>query len=195
MASKTTVFTVRASAERRRRAVERLSLISVYTSSNGSRTLLSFSTLNTMQVYLPSGDANASYAVYIVAELRDVYGAIASYNMSMMTVRAFVATGSSTIVSFQVMPDRAAIDSFMSLSQQSATQGGSNDAMQMMLYAGDQNTASQMVQSLSQTLNTMSSTSQQAATSGKGKAFENLLTTMCSLEQALYQRRLSKHQV
>jgi hypothetical protein len=38
--------------------------------------------------------------------------------------------------------------------------------MEQILYGGDQNTASELILSLSQVLNTMSSASQQAATSG-----------------------------
>ncbi|UJR27333.1 hypothetical protein I4U23_008626 [Adineta vaga] len=121
-----------------------------YSSTNATRTSIGFTTLNTMDVYLSAGNQNASYVVQIVAEVRDIYGAIASYNLSTITV----------------MPDQSALNSFIVLSQQSSTQGGSNDAIQQVLYAGDQNTASQLVQSLSQTLNTQSSTLQQSATSG-----------------------------
>ena len=64
------------------------------------------------------------------------------------------------------MADQTALTSFMTLSQQASTQGGSNDPIQQALYAGDQNSASQLIQSISTTLNTVSASLQQNATLG-----------------------------
>lgn len=64
------------------------------------------------------------------------------------------------------MPDTVALSSFIQLSQQAMTQGRGGDAIERTLYAGDQNLACQLVGSLSQILNTMGTSTQQAATSG-----------------------------
>ncbi len=39
-----------------------------------------------MQVYLPIGDSNANYAIILIAEIQDIYGAVTSFNFSIITV-------------------------------------------------------------------------------------------------------------
>jgi hypothetical protein len=62
-------------------------LILAYTSTNGSQITIGFTTLSTLQVYLPSGNQNNNYAVQLLAEIRDNYGAISTYNLSTVIVR------------------------------------------------------------------------------------------------------------
>ena len=64
------------------------------------------------------------------------------------------------------MPDNSSITNFIQLTQQSSPVNRSNNDIEKVLYAGDQNTVSQVTLSLSQILNTMSSTIQKSAVSG-----------------------------
>jgi hypothetical protein len=61
------------------------------TSTNGSRTPIGFTTLTSLTVYLPTGDPNADYTIQLSAEIRDIYGAIASWNISTVSVRMFIS--------------------------------------------------------------------------------------------------------
>jgi len=66
----------------------------------------------------------------------------------------------------KVIPDSTALSNFIQLAQKASTQGRGSSAIENILYAGNQNLVCQLVESLSQTLNTMSSNAQQAAVSG-----------------------------
>ena len=55
---------------------------------------------------------------------------------------------------------------FIQLTQQAATQSRGNDGIEKVLYGGDQNLASQVILSLSQTLNSLSSNVQQTSSAG-----------------------------
>ncbi|CAF3607443.1 unnamed protein product [Adineta steineri] len=121
-----------------------------YTTTNGTRTPLGFTSLTSMSAYIPMGDANANYIVRLAVDVSDIYGAITTYNLSSVVT---------------VTLDQTALTSFLTLSQSASTQGGSSNAIQQILYAADQNTASQLITSISQTLNLMSAASQQACIS------------------------------
>ncbi|CAF4570593.1 unnamed protein product [Rotaria sp. Silwood1] len=112
-----------------------------YTSTNNIQIPIGFTTLTNVALYLPIGDSNANYALQLTAEIRDTYGAITSF----------------TLPTVAVIPDNTSLTSFIEITQQSSTQGRTNDPIEKILYAGDQNMASQLVLSLSQTLNSMSS--------------------------------------
>ena len=62
----------------------------VYSSTNGTRNTIAISTLSTMDVYLPPGGQSSNYAVRLVAEIRDTYGAVSYWNISTVTVRSFL---------------------------------------------------------------------------------------------------------
>jgi len=65
-------------------------LILVSTSENSSQTLIAFTTLTSIQVYLPIGDVNANYAIRLTAQIEDIYGAVTSFNFSTITVILFL---------------------------------------------------------------------------------------------------------
>lgn len=65
-------------------------LILVSTSANSSQTLIAFTTLTSIQVYLPIGDVNANYAIRLTAQIQDIYGAVTSFNFSTITVILFL---------------------------------------------------------------------------------------------------------
>lgn len=71
----------------------------------------------------------------------------------------------------KVIPDSTALSNFIQLAQKASTQGRGSSAIENILYAGNQNLVCQLVESLSQTLNTMSSNAQQAAILGLKKQF------------------------
>ncbi|CAM2704890.1 unnamed protein product [Rotaria socialis] len=120
-----------------------------YTSIGSGRILIAFTTLSIVELYLPIGDPNNSYALQVFVEIHDIYDVIATYNLSTITV----------------IPDDAAIMSFIALSQSSATLGTTNNYLERLLYSGNQNMASQLVLSLSQVLNLMYSRALDNATS------------------------------
>jgi len=66
----------------------------------------------------------------------------------------------------KVTADNASIASFLELAQLALTQGRDNSELEKLLYAGDQNTVCQVMSSISQTLNTMSSSIQIVASAG-----------------------------
>jgi hypothetical protein len=72
--------------------------------------------------------------------------------------------------------------SFIQLAQQASTQGSTNDAIEKILYGGDQNLASQIILSLSQTLNSMSAAAEQNAGSGKKKSTFSFLILIFLIE-------------
>ena len=39
------------------------------------------------ELYLPVGDQNNSYVLQLIAEIRDMYGAVTAFNLSLVTVR------------------------------------------------------------------------------------------------------------
>ncbi|CAF1178747.1 unnamed protein product [Adineta steineri] len=123
-----------------------------YTTTNGTRTPLGFTSLTSMSAYIPSGDANANYIVRLSVDISDIYGAVTSYNLSSITVTV----------------DQTALASILALSQSTSTQGGSSNAFLSMLSAADQNTASQLITSIAQTLNAMSADTQATAISSGG---------------------------
>ena len=61
-------------------------MILVSTSANSSQTLIAFTTLTSISVYLPMGDPNANYAIRLTAQIQDIYGAVTSFNLSTITV-------------------------------------------------------------------------------------------------------------
>ncbi len=61
------------------------------TSANASRTPIGFTTLTSLTVYLPTGDPNADYTIQLSAEIRDIYGAITSYDILTVSVRMFIS--------------------------------------------------------------------------------------------------------
>ena len=67
------------------------------------------------------------------------------------------------------MPDNASLSNFYQLAQEAMTQGRGNDPIARIFYAGDQNEVCQVMVSISQMLNTMGSSTQQTAVSGKEK--------------------------
>ncbi|CAF3507643.1 unnamed protein product [Rotaria sordida] len=140
-----------------------------YTSTSTTRILIGFTTLANVAFYLPIGDPNANYALQLTAEIRDVYGAINSYNFSTLTV----------------IPDNGSLTSFIELTQQSSTQSRANNPIERLLYAGDQNTASQLVLSLSQTLNSISSNIRENAALGNIPA-QNLYVAGLSASASSY---------
>ncbi|CAF4044663.1 unnamed protein product, partial [Rotaria sp. Silwood2] len=120
-----------------------------YTSTGSTRIPIGFTTLSNVALYLPIGDPNTNYVLQLMAEIRDIYGAIASFNLPTVAV----------------IPDNSSLTNFIEITQQSSTQGRTNDPIERILYAGDQNTATQVVLSLSQALNSMSSNTQANAVS------------------------------
>jgi hypothetical protein len=70
-------------------------LILVSTSANTSQTLIAFTTLTTISVYLPMGDPNANYAISLSAQIQDIYGAVTSFNFSTITVYLFLILSDS----------------------------------------------------------------------------------------------------
>jgi hypothetical protein len=64
------------------------------------------------------------------------------------------------------MPDNASLSNFIQLAQKALTQGYGSNNIQKILYAGDPNSACQLITSLSQMLNSMGSNTLQSATSG-----------------------------
>ena len=52
--------------------------ILAYRSTNSSRNLVGFTTLQSVELHLPSGDASNNYALRLAAEIRDVHGAVTS---------------------------------------------------------------------------------------------------------------------
>lgn len=61
--------------------------ILAYTSSNSQPILVGFTTLNTIDLYLPIGNASLNYAIQLNAEIRDTNGAVTSFKFSTVTVR------------------------------------------------------------------------------------------------------------
>ncbi|CAM4771183.1 unnamed protein product [Rotaria magnacalcarata] len=120
-----------------------------HTSTGSDRILIAFTTLETVDLYLPIGDQSNSYALQVAVDIRDIYGAITTYNVSTITV----------------IPDDAAIMSFLALSQSSSTFGSTNNPLERLLYSANQNMACQLVLSLSQALNSMYLSSIDNATS------------------------------
>ncbi len=67
--------------------------ILAYTSTNSSRIPIGFTTLTSIEIYLPMGDANNNYALQLTVEIRDIYGATTSFNFSMINVRLLISLG------------------------------------------------------------------------------------------------------
>ncbi|CAF4776011.1 unnamed protein product, partial [Rotaria sp. Silwood2] len=130
-----------------------------YTSTGSTRIPIGFTTLSNVALYLPIGDPNTNYVLQLMAEIRDIYGAIASFNLPTVAV----------------IPDNSSLTNFIEITQQSSTQGRTNDPIERILYAGDQNTATQVVLSLSQALNSMSSNTQANAKIYLHKVFTYLV--------------------
>lgn len=55
-------------------------------STSGTQSPIGFTKLTAMDVYLPIGNTNANYALQLSVEIRDIYGAITSFNFSVITV-------------------------------------------------------------------------------------------------------------
>ncbi len=58
---------------------------------NSTKTPVGSTTLESIAVYLPIGDVNANYALQLIAEIQDIYGAVTSFNFSTITVRLFIS--------------------------------------------------------------------------------------------------------
>ena len=60
---------------------------------------MGFTTLESVEIRLPSGDVNANYALKLVAEIRDIRGAVQTSDIGTITVSGSLLV-TSTIIFF-----------------------------------------------------------------------------------------------
>lgn len=97
--------------------------------------VLAYSSVANVQLRLPAGD-NSSSLLYVAVRIRDRFNCITEYNLSTVVVR----------------PDLQAINNFIG-SIQNSSNTITSDPMVQILASGNQNSISQIIQSLAQAFN------------------------------------------
>ena len=119
-----------------------------WTTDPNKRMILAYSSVPSIQLRLPSANTNASSSFHVSAQIRDTLSCVTEYNVSTVTV----------------YPDTDQIIDFVDAVQQSTgTSGLTNNPTIQILASGNLNAVGQVVSSLSQQLNQITTQSLQDA--------------------------------
>ncbi|CAF1313923.1 unnamed protein product [Adineta ricciae] len=119
-----------------------------WTTNPNERLILAYSSFSSIQLRLPSVNANASLSFHVSAQIRDTLSCVTEYNISSVTV----------------YPDTDQITDLIDAVQQSTgTSGLANNPIIQILASGNPNAVGQVVSSLSQQFNQISTQSLQDA--------------------------------